>query len=95
MRRSAHARGLLRRFCGSLDRARCYPTRCVLHRPGTAHKSEGNSARLLFFERPTPRAWTYTNNAFEVSREMTLIAEAALRGHIGERQPVIAQLLLG
>jgi hypothetical protein len=27
--------------------------------------------------------------------EMTLIAEAALRGHIGERQPVIAQLFFG
>ena len=63
--------------------------------PGTACKSEGNAARLLFFERPTPCPWTYANNALEVSREMTLIAEAALRGHIGERQPVIAQLFLG
>jgi hypothetical protein len=49
-----------------------------------------NSGRLLFLERPTPCAWTYANNAGEVLREMTLIAEAALRGHIGERQPVIA-----
>ena len=49
---------------------------------------------LLFLERPTPSARTYANNAFEMSREMTLIAEATLRGHIGERQPVIAQLFL-
>jgi hypothetical protein len=49
----------------------------------------------LFLERPTPCAWGYPNNAGEVSREMTLIAEAALRGHIGEREPVIAQLFLG
>ena len=67
----------------------------VLNGPGTAVKSEGNSARWLFLERPTPCAWTYANNAGEVLREMTLIAEAALRGHIGERQPVIAQLFLG
>jgi bacterioferritin-associated ferredoxin len=67
----------------------------VLSGPGTACEIRRNSARLLFRERPAPCAWTYADDAFEVSREMTLIAEAALRGHIGERQPVIAQLFLG
>jgi hypothetical protein len=74
-----------------LDRARCCPTRCFER----SWYSLQTSAGLLFLERSTPCAWTYANNAGEVLREMTLIAEAALRGHIGERQPVIAQLVLG
>jgi hypothetical protein len=48
----------------------------------------------LFLERPTPVARSYANKAGEVMREMTLIGEAALRGNIGERQPLIAQLFL-
>ena len=53
------------------------------------------NARLLSLEGPTPRARTYADRLSENSREVTLVAEAALRGHIGERQPVIAQLFLG
>jgi hypothetical protein len=39
-------------------------------------------ARLLSLESPTPRARTYADRLSENSREMTLVAEAALRGHI-------------
>jgi hypothetical protein len=60
------------------------PRPAVLNGPGTAY--EIRTKLWLVLERPTPRAWTYANNAGEVSREMTLIAEAALRGHIGERR---------
>jgi hypothetical protein len=52
-------------------------------------------ARLLLLENPTPRARTYADRPSELSREVTLVGEAALCGHIGERQPVIAQLFLG
>jgi hypothetical protein len=52
-------------------------------------------ARLLLLESPTPRARTYADRPSELSREVTLVGEAALCGHIGERQPVIAQLFLG
>ena len=62
-------------------------------KPSIPHRSALRCS--LFLERPTPCAWTYANNAGEESREMTLIVEAALRCHIGERQPVIAQLFLG
>jgi hypothetical protein len=61
--------------------------------PSIPHRSALRCS--LFFERPAPCARSYANNAGEVSREMSLIAEAALRCHIGERQPVIAQLFLG
>ena len=44
-----------------------------------------NLARLLFLESPTPCAWTYANNAGEVPRKMTLIAEAALCRYTGKR----------
>ena len=50
---------------------------------------------LLFPERPTPCARSCANNALEMSPEMTLITEAALQGHIGERRSAIAQLFLG
>src|SRR6476646_1822421 len=53
-----------------------------------------NPGRLLFLERPTPCARTYANNAGELLREMTLIAEAGLQCHILERQPVITQHFL-
>jgi hypothetical protein len=62
-------------------------------KPSIPHRSVLRCS--LFLERSTPCAWSYTNNADEVTREMRVIAEAALRGHIGERQPVIAQLFLG
>ena len=39
-------------------------------------------ARLLSLESPTPRARTYADRLSESSREVTLVAEAALRGHI-------------
>ena len=39
-------------------------------------------ARLLSLEGPTPRARTYADRLSENSREVTLVAEAALRGHI-------------
>jgi hypothetical protein len=38
--------------------------------------------RLLLFESPTPRARTYADRLPENSREVTLVAEAALRGYI-------------
>jgi hypothetical protein len=62
-------------------------------RPSIPHRSALRCS--LFLERSTPRARTYADRPSELSREMGLIAEAALRGHIGERQPVIAQLFLG
>jgi hypothetical protein len=62
-------------------------------KPSIPHRSALRCS--LFFERPTPRARTYASNALEMSREMTLIAEAAFRGHIGERRSAIAQLFLG
>jgi hypothetical protein len=39
-------------------------------------------ARLLSLENPTPHARTYADRLSENSREVTLVAEAALRGHI-------------
>ena len=39
-------------------------------------------ARLLSHESPTPRARTYADHLSENSREVTLVAEPALRGHI-------------
>jgi hypothetical protein len=62
-------------------------------KPSIPHRSALRCS--LFLERSTPCAWSHTNNADEVTREMRLIAEGALRGHIGEPQPVIAQLFLG
>ena len=40
------------------------------------------SAFLNGSESPTPRARTYADRLSENSREVTLVAEAALRGHI-------------
>jgi hypothetical protein len=57
------------------DRARCYPIP-FLNGP------DNYDARLLSLEGPTPRAWTYADRLSENSREVTLVAEAALRGHI-------------
>jgi hypothetical protein len=93
MSRSAHYVDPLCRLSGSPNRARCHPTRCF-ERPGLACEIR-RKLRSLSLERPTPCAWRYANNALEMPREMTLIAEAALRGHIGERQSAIAQLFLG
>ncbi|UPK40269.1 CHASE3 domain-containing protein [Bradyrhizobium sp. 186] len=39
--------------------------------------------RDCFYSRPTPCAWTYADDPVEHAREMTLIGEAALCGHIG------------
>jgi hypothetical protein len=62
-------------------------------KPSIPHRSALRCS--LFLSRSTPCAWSYTNNAGEVTREMRVVAEAALHGHIGERQPVIEQLFLG
>jgi len=47
-------------------------------------RSQTKLRRLLFLKRPTPCAGTYANNAGEESREMTLVGETTLRGHIEE-----------
>ena len=60
---------------GSLDRARCYPIH-FLEGP------DNYDALLLSRESPTPRARTYADRLSENSREVTLVAEAALRGYI-------------
>jgi hypothetical protein len=44
--------------------------------------TDNYDARLLSLESPTPRARTYADRLSESSREVTLVAEAALRGHI-------------
>ena len=75
IRRLAYARGPAVRLFGLLDRARCYPIR-FLNGP------DNYDARLLSLEGPTPRARTYADRLSENSREVTLVAEAALRGHI-------------
>jgi hypothetical protein len=49
-------------------------------KPSIPHRSALRCS--LFLERPTPRARTYTDRLSENSREVTLVAEAALRGHI-------------
>jgi hypothetical protein len=69
---SARAYGAVIRIAG---RARCYPIP-FLNGP------DKYDARLLPLEGPTPRAWTYADRLSENSREVTLVAEAALRGHI-------------
>jgi hypothetical protein len=79
----AYGAGLSR----SLDRARCYQS--------VFFERSRYLRCLLLLKSPTPRARTYADRPSELSREVTLIAEAALRRHIGERQPVIAQFLLG
>jgi hypothetical protein len=38
--------------------------------------------RLLSLESPAPRAGTHADRLSESSREVTLVAETALRGHI-------------
>jgi hypothetical protein len=81
------ARGPTVRSFGLLDRA-MLPNR-FFERPDNC------DARLLSPDSPTPRARSYADRLSENSRKVTLVAEAALRGHIGERQPVIAQLFLG
>jgi len=49
-------------------------------KPSIPHRSALRCS--LFLERPTPRAGTYADRLSENSREVTLVAEAALRGHI-------------
>jgi hypothetical protein len=44
--------------------------------------TDNYDASLLSLEGPTPRARTYADRLSENSREVTLVAEAALRGHI-------------
>jgi hypothetical protein len=44
--------------------------------------TDNYDARLLSLEGPTPRARTCADRLSENSREVTLVAEAALRGHI-------------
>lgn len=77
MRRPAYPRGPTVRSFGLLDRGRCYPIP-FLNGP------DNYDARLLSLESPTPRARSYAERLSENSREVTLVAEAALRGHIGE-----------
>jgi hypothetical protein len=48
----------------------------------TCLTSLDNGTRLLSLKSPTPRARTYADCLSESSREVTLVAEAALRGHI-------------
>ena len=76
MRRPAYARGPAVRSFGSLDRARCCPIGFFLNGP------DSYDARLLSLEGQTPRARTYADRLSENSREVTLVAKAALRGHI-------------
>ena len=57
-----------------MDRTRRHPIRLL--------KVLNQDARLLSLESPTPRARTYADRLSESSREVTLVAEAALRGHI-------------
>src|SRR6185295_7613887 len=45
--------------------------------PSIPHRSALRCS--LFLERPTPCAWTYADRPFELSREVTLVAEAALQ----------------
>ena len=45
-------------------------------------RPDNHDARLLSLKSPTPRARTYADGLSESSREVTLVAEAALRGHI-------------
>jgi hypothetical protein len=75
MVRPAYARGPTVGSSGSWDRTRCHPIR-FLNGP------DNHDTRLLSLECPTPRAWTYADRLSENSREVTLVAEAALRGHI-------------
>jgi hypothetical protein len=44
--------------------------------------TDNYDARLLSLESPTPRARTYADRLSESSREVTLVAETARRGHI-------------
>src|SRR4029077_20504712 len=91
-RRERDALAALRIF--SHQRKRTFSTQSTPS--GSRQSRTGSALRCsLFLSRSTPCAWSYTNNAGEVTREMRVIAEAELRGHIGERQPVIAQLFLG
>ena len=87
MGRPAYALEPTVRSFGSLERAPCCPIRFL--------NSTDNTTRLLSLESPTPCARTYADCLSESSAQVTLVAEAALGGHIGERQPVIAQLFLG
>jgi hypothetical protein len=77
MRRPAYPRGPTVRSLGLLDRARCYPIPFL-------NDPDNYDARLLSLESPTPRARSYADRLSENSREVTLVAESALRGHIGE-----------
>jgi hypothetical protein len=74
MGRPAYALEPTVRSFGSLDRAPCCPIRFL--------NSTDNTTRLLSLESPTPCARTYADCLSESSREVTLVAEAALRGHI-------------
>jgi hypothetical protein len=69
----ARAYGKATRIAG---RTRCCHIRFFLKGP------YNYDARLLSLESPTPRARTYTDRLPENSREVTLVAEAALRGYI-------------
>jgi hypothetical protein len=63
------------RSFGSLDRL-------DVTRSAFFNGPDNYDARLLSLESPTPRARTYADCLSENSREVTLVAEAALRGHI-------------
>jgi hypothetical protein len=75
MGRSAYARGPTARSFRWLDRF-------DITRSAVFDGPDNYGARLLSLESPTPRARTYADRLSENSREVTLVAEAALRGHI-------------
>ena len=75
MGRPAYALEPTVRSFGSLDRAPCCPIRFL-------NGTDNYDTRLLSLKSPTPRARTYADCLSESSREVTLVAEAALRGHI-------------
>jgi hypothetical protein len=51
-------------------------------RPVFLNGPDNYDARLLLLENPAPRARTYSDRLSENACEVTLVAEAALRGHI-------------
>jgi hypothetical protein len=55
---------------------------CAVFPETIASHSAIRHARLLSLESPTPRSRTCTDRLSENSREVTLVAEAALHGHI-------------
>jgi hypothetical protein len=53
-----------------------------VNRSAFLNVTDNYGARLLSLKSPTPRARTYADRLSESSAEVTLVAEAAVRGHI-------------